>query len=202
MRHLKRGAQTCADCAGNLHNTPLDRRLTIPPAEYFQINTMNSDTTSLKQYTTTSSSISIGTSTRASTESSLRRRRQSFHVTSFAFSVVCKLLAVYQSPPPMQIRPSRPASAAPSAAPSLAPSARSSKDERPPLLPISVFGDISGPHLCKIVLVLKELGLPYVLKVLDLSNIKDDPYAPSDLNRGVPAIEDPNTNLTLWEVSW
>lgn len=64
-----------------------------------------------------------------------------------------------------------------------------------------VYGDLIGPHLCKIVLVLKELELPYIMKVLDHSSVDRDPYAPTALTRGIPALTDPNTDLTLWEVS-
>lgn len=49
-------------------------------------------------------------------------------------------------------------------------------------------------------LVLKELGLAYGLKVLDLASLRDDPNPPSAMNRAVPAIEDPNTGVMLWEV--
>lgn len=190
-----------------------------------------SDTTSLKAYTTASSNLSIAETTTASTISSRLRRKEAFHVSSFAFSVVCKLLAVYNSPPAPKMRStststtnnnsSRPSSSATatttattSASQSIH-SARSSSTANhhtqqqrgqkrvphpPPLLPISVYGDISGPHLCKVVLVLKELGLAYGLKVLDLASLRDDPNPPSAMNRAVPAIEDPNTGVMLWEV--
>ncbi|KAL9527009.1 Glutathione S-transferase [Sphaerulina musiva] len=189
-----------------------------------------SDTTSLKAYTTASSNLSIAETTTASTISSRLRRKEAFHVSSFAFSVVCKLLAVYNSPPAPKMRStststtnnnsSRPSSSATattttttSASQSIH-SARSSSTANhhtqqqrgqkrvphpPPLLPISVYGDISGPHLCKVVLVLKELGLAYGLKVLDLASLRDDPNPPSAMNRAVPAIEDPNTGVMLWE---
>lgn len=148
---------------------------------------MESDLSLDKTYTITTS----GTSTRPSTKASGRRRKSSFHVTSFAFSVACKLLSVYQPPPPMRsIRPSSPV-----------PSAISSVYSSPGLLPINVYGDITGPHLCKIVLIMKELHLPYQLRILDVEAIKADPYASSDPNKGVPAIQDPNTGLVLSEVS-
>ncbi|KAI5359736.1 putative glutathione S-transferase, Thioredoxin-like superfamily, glutathione Transferase family [Septoria linicola] len=146
---------------------------------------MQSDLSLDKTFTITTS----GTSTRPSTRTSGRRRKSSFHVTSFAFSVACKLLSVYQPPPPMRsIRPSSPV-----------PSAISSVYSSPGLLPINVYGDITGPHLCKIVLIMKELHLPYQLSIIDVEALKADLHTPPDPNKGVPAIQDPNTGLVLCE---
>ena len=73
--------------------------------------------------------------------------------------------------------------------------------ERQALSPICVYGDITGPQLCKVVVILKELHLPYILKVVDVGAIKEDPNsAPCELIRGGPAMEDPNTGIVLWEV--
>ncbi|CZT20796.1 related to theta class glutathione S-transferase [Ramularia collo-cygni] len=65
--------------------------------------------------------------------------------------------------------------------------------------PLKIYGDILGPQLCKVVLIVKELGLPYVLKVFDHSTVDKDPYAPTALSRAVPALDDPNNELVLWE---
>lgn len=70
-------------------------------------------------------------------------------------------------------------------------------------------------------IILEELGLPYETKFIDFGNIKKEPYisvnpngrydpffphdellfeiSQRDLCLSVPAIEDPNTGITLWE---
>lgn len=144
--------------------------------------------------------------TRASSvASSWRKRRHSFHVTSFALSVACKLLTVHRPPPPLRITSPtstlQPSTIPTSALPSTAPSVLSLVDSAPTMKPLKVYGDIIGPQLCKVVLVVKELGLPYVLKVFDHSTVDRDPYAPDTSARAIPALDDPNTEIILWEVS-
>lgn len=150
--------------------------------------------TPLSASSTKTSSFRAGTRA-SSIASSWRKRRPSFHVTSFALSVACKLLTVHRPPPPLRLAP--PSSALPSSAPSML----SLVDSVPAMKPLKVYGDIIGPQLCKVVLVLKELGLPYVLKVFDHSSVDKDSYAPTALTRAVPALDDPNKDIILWEVS-
>lgn len=57
----------------------------------------------------------------------------------------------------------------------------------------------SGPNPWKVVIVLEELGLPYEMKFLSNQGVKEQPYIDVNPNGRVPAIQDPNTNLTLWE---
>lgn len=49
------------------------------------------------------------------------------------------------------------------------------------------------------VLLLKELGLPYEYKYWDFPDLKTPPYEKINPNGRVPSIEDPNTGITLWE---
>ena len=49
-------------------------------------------------------------------------------------------------------------------------------------------------------IILEELGVPYETDYVDFSKIKQEPYISVNPNGRVPAIEDPNTGLTLWEV--
>lgn len=140
-------------------------------------------------FSTNPSTIKAG-SRASSIAASWKRRKPWFHVTSFTLSVVCKLLTVHHSPPPL--RPYQT---------STAPSTVSLIKSAPVMKPLKVYGDIIGSHLCKVVLVMKELGLPYVLKILDHSTADRDPCAPTALTKGIPALDDPNTGLTLWEVS-
>ena len=48
-------------------------------------------------------------------------------------------------------------------------------------------------------IILEELGLPYDVKELNLSEVKQEPYVKVNPNGRLPAIEDPNTGITLWE---
>ena len=42
-------------------------------------------------------------------------------------------------------------------------------------------------------------GLKYETKIMDFSELKKDPYEKLNPNGRVPAIEDPNTGINLWE---
>ena len=48
-------------------------------------------------------------------------------------------------------------------------------------------------------MVLEELGLPYETKFLDFQSVKQEPFISFNPNGRVPAIEDPNTGLKLFE---
>lgn len=48
-------------------------------------------------------------------------------------------------------------------------------------------------------MVLEELNIPYVNKLVDFADMKKEPYESINPNGRVPAIEDPNTGITLWE---
>ncbi|KAI2471617.1 glutathione S-transferase [Annulohypoxylon bovei var. microspora] len=50
-----------------------------------------------------------------------------------------------------------------------------------------------------VILVLEELHVPYEIKSLKPENIKKPPLIDLNPNGRVPAIEDPNTDLVLWE---
>jgi len=49
--------------------------------------------------------------------------------------------------------------------------------------------------------ILEELGLPYETKYMDFPDMKKDPFETLNPNGRVPAIEDPNTGVNLFEVS-
>ncbi|KAI1736592.1 glutathione S-transferase [Xylaria scruposa] len=67
------------------------------------------------------------------------------------------------------------------------------------LKPITVWGHSIGPNPLKVRMVLEELGLPYDFKVVEFDEMKQDAYLKINPNGRVPAIHDPNTELTLWE---
>lgn len=50
-------------------------------------------------------------------------------------------------------------------------------------------------------MVLEELELPFDFQVLELQQAKDEAHLSVNPNGRLPTIEDPNTGVTLWEVS-
>ncbi|KAI0429418.1 thioredoxin-like protein [Xylaria sp. FL1042] len=67
------------------------------------------------------------------------------------------------------------------------------------LKPVIVWGHSIGPNPLKVRMVLEELGVPYDFKVLEFADFKQEPFISINPNGRVPAIEDPNTGLKLWE---
>ncbi|KAI9812670.1 MAG: glutathione S- transferase, nitrogen catabolite repression regulator [Phylliscum demangeonii] len=65
--------------------------------------------------------------------------------------------------------------------------------------PILVYMHASGPNPWKVVIVLEELSIPYETKYLAFPDMKKPPYESVNPNGRVPAIEDPNTGITIWE---
>ena len=56
--------------------------------------------------------------------------------------------------------------------------------------------------LRKVCIILKELDIPYDYKIVEFSEVKQEPYTSINPNGRLPAIEDPNTGVKLWEVSY
>jgi glutathione S-transferase len=56
-----------------------------------------------------------------------------------------------------------------------------------------------GPNPWKVVFLLEELGLNYELMSFRFDDVKKKPFVDVNPNGRTPAIEDPNTGLTLWE---
>ena len=52
----------------------------------------------------------------------------------------------------------------------------------------------------KVKIVLNDLGIPYTKEALELNETKTPSYLEITPNGRLPAIQDPNTNFTLWEV--
>lgn len=59
--------------------------------------------------------------------------------------------------------------------------------------------DHQGPNPWKVAIILEELGLKYDTKIMDFTELKKDPFEKINPNGRVPAIEDPNTGINLWE---
>ncbi|KAL4995983.1 glutathione S-transferase [Aspergillus recurvatus] len=66
------------------------------------------------------------------------------------------------------------------------------------LLPIKVWGK-GGPNPPRVAIILAELSLPHEFMPIELSQVKEAEYLAINPNGRLPAIHDPNTNLTLWE---
>ncbi|KAK9345650.1 glutathione S-transferase Ure2-like protein [Lipomyces starkeyi] len=64
--------------------------------------------------------------------------------------------------------------------------------------PIKVWGK-GGPNPPKVAIVLEELGLPYEAVAIQFADVKKPDYLAINPNGRLPAIYDPNTDLTLWE---
>ncbi|CEJ93533.1 hypothetical protein VHEMI09114 [[Torrubiella] hemipterigena] len=74
----------------------------------------------------------------------------------------------------------------------------STKSTNPPK-PIRVWLTPPGPNSWKTVYLLEELGLSYEIKSFRFDDVKKKPFIDINPNGRVPAIEDPNTELVLWE---
>ncbi|KAK7982054.1 glutathione transferase [Apiospora saccharicola] len=68
-----------------------------------------------------------------------------------------------------------------------------------PPKPIRVWLTPPGPNPWKVIFLLEELGLNYEIKSFSFEVVKKKPFTDVNPNGRVPAIEDPNTDLTLWE---
>ncbi|PWY80865.1 glutathione transferase [Aspergillus sclerotioniger CBS 115572] len=65
--------------------------------------------------------------------------------------------------------------------------------------PITVWLTPPGPNAWKVITILEELQVPYVIESFKFDDVKKPPFIDINPNGRVPAIVDPNTNLTLWE---
>jgi len=65
--------------------------------------------------------------------------------------------------------------------------------------PITLYSHSSGPNPWKVAILLEELSLPYETIYLQFSDLKKEPFESKNPNGRVPAIEDPNTGVTMFE---
>ncbi|EQB47764.1 hypothetical protein CGLO_13072 [Colletotrichum gloeosporioides Cg-14] len=63
---------------------------------------------------------------------------------------------------------------------------------------IKVFG-VHGPNAGKVIVLCEELGIPYETEAIPLNDVKNPKYVAINPNGRLPSIQDPNTDLTLWE---
>ncbi|CBX93478.1 hypothetical protein IAQ61_009172 [Plenodomus lingam] len=64
--------------------------------------------------------------------------------------------------------------------------------------PIKIYGQ-HGPNPPKIAMLAKELNLPHEIEPISFPDLKKPEFLAINPNGRMPAIYDPNTDLTLWE---
>ena len=71
------------------------------------------------------------------------------------------------------------------------------------LEPLTLHAHATGPNPYKVAILLEALGLPYVVKLwtfaADAHGVKGPKFLAINPNGRVPALQDPNTNVTSWE---
>lgn len=65
--------------------------------------------------------------------------------------------------------------------------------------PLTLWSHTAGPNPWKVAFVLEELNIPYKTQLIEFPDMKQPPYEKININGRVPALEDPNTGITLWE---
>jgi glutathione S-transferase len=65
--------------------------------------------------------------------------------------------------------------------------------------PLTFWGGPLGPNPGKVYMILKELGVPFETIATPLSEVKSPAYTKINPNGRLPALHDPNTDLTIWE---
>ncbi|CAL5867863.1 uncharacterized protein PFLUO_LOCUS2084 [Penicillium psychrofluorescens] len=68
-----------------------------------------------------------------------------------------------------------------------------------PLTLWTLLGHAGTPNPWKVLMILEELKVPYEPKPVDLDDVKKEAYVSVNPNGRVPALEDPNTGITIWE---
>lgn len=69
------------------------------------------------------------------------------------------------------------------------------------LKPLKIYAHGPSPNPWKVIIILKELGLPYEIEHLGPAALKEEPYLSINPNGRAPAVVDPNRDITLWEVN-
>jgi glutathione S-transferase len=65
--------------------------------------------------------------------------------------------------------------------------------------PLTLWGGMFGPNPGKVAMLLNELGLSYKLVEVPYTELKGPEFTKINPNGRVPALEDPNTGIRLWE---
>lgn len=70
------------------------------------------------------------------------------------------------------------------------------------ITPLELWGHWGAPNPWKVCTILESLDVPYSLHYLEFSEVKQESYVAVNPNGRLPTLKDPNTGLTLWEVSF
>lgn len=68
--------------------------------------------------------------------------------------------------------------------------------------PLTVWGHWGAPNPWKVRTILEELEIPHEWREVEFNEVKSEEYLKVTPNGRLPAIEDPNTGVTLWEVKY
>lgn len=69
------------------------------------------------------------------------------------------------------------------------------------MLPLTLWGHWGAPNPYKVSIILEALKLPYKTNFLEFSEVKHKSYIKLNPNGRLPTLQDPNTGVTLFEVS-
>lgn len=69
------------------------------------------------------------------------------------------------------------------------------------MLPLTLWGHWGAPNPYKVCIILEALKLPYKTNLLEFSEVKQESYIKLNPNGRLPTLQDPNTGVTLFEVS-
>ena len=69
------------------------------------------------------------------------------------------------------------------------------------MLPLILWGHWGAPNPYKVCIILEALKLPYKINLLEFSEVKQESYIKLNPNGRLPTLQDPNTGVTLFEVS-
>lgn len=69
------------------------------------------------------------------------------------------------------------------------------------LKPLILHSNRIGSNPWKVAIILEELGLPYEHRFIAFADMKTESYEALNPNGRVPTLQDPNTDITIWEVS-
>jgi glutathione S-transferase len=70
-----------------------------------------------------------------------------------------------------------------------------------PTVPLELWGHWGAPNPYKVCIILEALKVPYKTHLLELSEVKQESYIKLNPNGRLPTLRDPNTGVTLFEVS-
>ncbi|KAJ5845988.1 hypothetical protein N7534_009657 [Penicillium rubens] len=65
--------------------------------------------------------------------------------------------------------------------------------------PIQLYGGLLGPNPLKVGIILTLLEVPFESVPVAFAKVKEPEYEAINPNGRLPSIDDPNTNLTIWE---